>query len=147
MKPTTGFLVRALSLLACVSCMSGQPVKVADVVVRIGAHLDPPRWAVLQRQLLADNVPALREFFKKYFDDRGYLQVFVRWGALTSNPKYHSMPAWSPDGKWIAYVSTRPNGFFNVYPRLTRDDVLAAMRYAADTLAHEEVVFIGTIKM
>ena len=29
------------------------------------------------------------------------------------------------------------------YPRLTRDDLHAAMRYAADTLAHEEVVFIG----
>jgi uncharacterized protein (DUF433 family) len=29
------------------------------------------------------------------------------------------------------------------YPRLTRDDIHAAMRYAADTLAHEEVGFIG----
>ena len=26
------------------------------------------------------------------------------------------------------------------YPRLTRDDIHAAMRYAADTLAHEEIV-------
>jgi len=31
----------------------------------------------------------------------------------------------------------------DAYPRLTRDDIHAAMRYAADTLAHEEVVFIG----
>ncbi|MBI2221994.1 MAG: DUF433 domain-containing protein [Acidobacteria bacterium] len=29
------------------------------------------------------------------------------------------------------------------YPRLTREDIQAAMRYAAETLAHEEVVFIG----
>jgi uncharacterized protein (DUF433 family) len=29
------------------------------------------------------------------------------------------------------------------YPQLTREDIHAAMRYAADTLAHEEVVFIG----
>jgi uncharacterized protein (DUF433 family) len=28
------------------------------------------------------------------------------------------------------------------YPQLTRGDIHAAMRYAADTLAHEEVVFI-----
>ena len=41
----------------------------------------PPRWAVLERRLLADNVPACQEFFKKYLDDRGYLQCFVRWGA------------------------------------------------------------------
>lgn len=30
----------------------------------------------------------------------------------------------------------------NAYPHLTREDIHAAMRYAADTLAHEEVVFI-----
>jgi uncharacterized protein (DUF433 family) len=29
------------------------------------------------------------------------------------------------------------------YPHLTRDDIHAAMRYAADTLAHEEIVFVG----
>jgi uncharacterized protein (DUF433 family) len=29
------------------------------------------------------------------------------------------------------------------YPRLSREDLHAAMRFAADTLAHEEVVFIG----
>ncbi len=31
----------------------------------------------------------------------------------------------------------------DAYPRLTREDIQAAIRYAADTLAHEEVVFIG----
>ena len=36
---------------------------------------------MLERRLLAENVPACREFFKRYFDDRGYLQCFVRWGA------------------------------------------------------------------
>ena len=84
MKPTSGFLVRVLSVLACVSCVScvsRQPAKVADVGVRVDAHMDPPRWATLERQLLADNAPACREFFKKYFDDRGYLQCFVRSGA------------------------------------------------------------------
>jgi len=34
-----------------------------------------------ERQLLADNVPACKEFFEKYFDDKGYLQCFIRWGA------------------------------------------------------------------
>lgn len=29
------------------------------------------------------------------------------------------------------------------YPQLTRVDVQAVMRYAADTIAREEVVFIG----
>jgi uncharacterized protein (DUF433 family) len=31
----------------------------------------------------------------------------------------------------------------DAYPRLTKEDIQAAMRYAADALAHEEVVFIG----
>ena len=30
----------------------------------------------------------------------------------------------------------------DAYPQLKREDIQAAMRYAADTLAHEEVVFI-----
>jgi len=31
----------------------------------------------------------------------------------------------------------------DAYPRLTREDIHAAIRFAADTLAREEVVFIG----
>ena len=53
----------------------------ADVAIEISTPMQPPAWAVLERQLLAENVPACREFFKRYFDDRGYLQCFVRWGA------------------------------------------------------------------
>jgi uncharacterized protein (DUF433 family) len=34
----------------------------------------------------------------------------------------------------------------DAYPKLTREDIQAAMRYAADTLAHEEVVFIDRSK-
>jgi hypothetical protein len=66
--------------LVCVSCGS----QAADGnlgTVRIATRMDPPRWATLERQLLTDNVPAAREFFEKYFDNRGYLQVFARWGA------------------------------------------------------------------
>ena len=43
--------------------------------------MEPPRWAVLERRLLAANVPAATEFFEKYYDRRGYLKAFVRWGA------------------------------------------------------------------
>lgn len=31
----------------------------------------------------------------------------------------------------------------DAYPHLTRDDICEALRYAAGTLAHEEVIFIG----
>ena len=31
----------------------------------------------------------------------------------------------------------------DAYPRLSREDIQASMRYAADTLAHEAVVFLA----
>lgn len=53
----------------------------AETRVTISTPMASPSWAKLERQLLADNLPACREFFQKYYDDRGYLQCFVRWGA------------------------------------------------------------------
>ncbi|MGH9159316.1 MAG: hypothetical protein ACRD2X_04945 [Vicinamibacteraceae bacterium] len=47
----------------------------------IDTPMAAPAWATLERRLLADNVPACREFFEKYYDARGYLQCFLRWGA------------------------------------------------------------------
>ena len=47
----------------------------------IDTPMAAPAWAALQRRLLADNVPACREFFQKYYDERGYLRAFLRWGA------------------------------------------------------------------
>jgi uncharacterized protein (DUF433 family) len=34
----------------------------------------------------------------------------------------------------------------NAYPRLTREDIQAAIRYAADTLSHEETVILNKSK-
>ena len=34
----------------------------------------------------------------------------------------------------------------DAYPRLTAEDIKAAIGYAADTLAHEETVLIGTTR-
>ena len=49
--------------------------------IAIDTAMPAPRWAGLERQILAANVPACREFFRKYYDERGYLQAFLRWGA------------------------------------------------------------------
>ena len=70
-----------VSICALGASAEEYPVATADVSIRIGSPMSPPRWARLERQLLADNVPACREFFDKYFDKRGYLQCYVRWGA------------------------------------------------------------------
>ena len=47
----------------------------------IETPMPAPEWAKLERRLLTESVPLCREFAQKYYDDRGYLQCFVRWGA------------------------------------------------------------------
>jgi hypothetical protein len=49
--------------------------------VTINAPMAPPAWAVLERELLWANAVACREFFHKYFDERGYLKCVERWGG------------------------------------------------------------------
>jgi hypothetical protein len=68
-------------VVGCGLLVTGVLTGAVDVPLRIDTRMDPPRWAVLERRLLAENVPACREFFTKYFDNRGYLQCVVRWGA------------------------------------------------------------------
>jgi hypothetical protein len=41
----------------------------------------PPNWALLERELLRANAAACREFFGRYFDERGYLMCVERWGG------------------------------------------------------------------
>jgi hypothetical protein len=71
----------AAAMLFCVSGTFSAAASAAEVMLRIDTAMAPPRWAVLERRLLAESVPACREFFQRYFDERGYLQCFVRWGA------------------------------------------------------------------
>ena len=75
-KPVAAAVLSACALAASVG---GIAPAAPEVSIRIDSAMAPPRWARLERQLLADNVPACREFFRKYFDDRGYLQCVVRW--------------------------------------------------------------------
>src|SRR5262245_17531776 len=73
---------RSLLVVGAISLVTALTGSTASAVtISIEAPMLPPTWAKLQRQLLTDNVSACREFFKRYFDDRGYLQCFVRWGA------------------------------------------------------------------
>ena len=57
------------------------PIAAPPVTVTIDTPMPAPAWATLERRLLADNVPACREFYEKYYDARGYVQCFLRWGA------------------------------------------------------------------
>ena len=63
-------------LLAVSQLMAAAPPPIV-----IDTPMAAPAWAVLERRLLAEQVPACREFYRKYYDDRGHIQCFLRWGA------------------------------------------------------------------
>ena len=74
----------ALTILAAVFSaqylFAGGPAK----PLTINTPLSPPAWALLQRQLLHANSKACREFYAKYFDERGWLLCVERWGGDTT---------------------------------------------------------------
>ena len=49
--------------------------------VTIDQPMPPPTWALLERELLRANTAACREFFDRYFDERGFLLCVERWGG------------------------------------------------------------------
>jgi hypothetical protein len=53
----------------------------ADHVIHVTTPMQPPTWAVLERELLRANAAACREYFAKYFDERGFLLCVERWGG------------------------------------------------------------------
>lgn len=69
----------ALTLLALVLAL--QSAFAAEPAIVIDRPMPPPGWALLERDLLKQNTAACREFFEKYFDDRGWLLCVERWGG------------------------------------------------------------------
>lgn len=88
----------------CLLCVVLVPsLRAGDVKLRIDTPLSPPTWALLQRELLRANTAACREYFARYFDERGYLRCVERWGGddgpddaiecLTDWPVLHALGA------------------------------------------------------
>lgn len=53
----------------------------ADHILHVTTPMPPPTWAVLERELLRANAAACREYFEKYFDERGFMLCVERWGG------------------------------------------------------------------
>jgi hypothetical protein len=89
-------LLSALLLTAIAPAAAAEPG-----TLRIATPMEPPSWAVLERELLKANARACEEFFARYFDDRGFLECVERWGGddgpddaienLTDWPILHAM--------------------------------------------------------
>lgn len=72
---------RVLSLLLLLSSVGALPAVARDTVLTIDMPMSPPAWALLQRTLLQANGQACREFYDRYFDERGWLLCVERWGG------------------------------------------------------------------
>ncbi len=74
-----------LALLAMPSQPLEEPVRAdgpaASPTITVVSPMAPPTWALLERELLRANAAACREFYARYFDERGYLQCVERWGG------------------------------------------------------------------
>src|SRR6266542_7169918 len=72
------YLLAAALLLTC----AGGPASGSDKsTLRLDRPLPPPGWALLQRELLRANAVACKEFYERYFDERGWLLFVERWGG------------------------------------------------------------------
>src|SRR5579884_543932 len=77
----TRFTILRLIVLAALTVQPARGSASGPVMVRIDSPQTPPDWALLERELLRANAAACKEFFARYFDERGYLQCVERWGG------------------------------------------------------------------
>lgn len=78
---TTKKIKHCISPLMVILILTVSGLFAADVTISIESPMTPPTWALLERELLRANATACREFFDKYFDERGYLMCVARWGG------------------------------------------------------------------
>lgn len=69
------------ALLLLMATLGLAPARAAEPTLSIDTKLSPPAWALLERELLRQNYAACREFYDKYFDERGWLLCVERWGG------------------------------------------------------------------
>ena len=68
--------------LVCVGGMGGSGLQgQSPSRVVIETPMPPPGWALLELELIRAQTAACRDFFDRYFDERGYLECVERWGG------------------------------------------------------------------
>lgn len=70
-----------LGLVACWAFGFTGTVAAQEKVLRVTTPMSPPAWALLEREVLNASSDACKEFYRRYFDDRGWLLCVERWGG------------------------------------------------------------------
>jgi hypothetical protein len=120
--------------------------------LRVDSSFPAPEWALLQRRLLAETVPAAREFAAKYYDDRGYVRCFIRWGAndgpddafenFADWPQLHALGA---DDEVLRLLIHTWNGMLRQYSEARTTDVPAGREgmYVGEFCAQSDWMHLG----
>lgn len=72
--------IGALALGGCAG-LPARPRALPEAPLAIETPMPVPRWAVLQRSLLAAHTQACEAYYARYVDQHDALRCFVRWGA------------------------------------------------------------------
>jgi hypothetical protein len=73
-------LLKAAGCVAILPCVAARP-RAAVPDIAITTEMKPPRWAILQRRLMAMQGEAAQYFHDRYFDKAHRIKAFLRWGA------------------------------------------------------------------
>ena len=140
-RPTRTTARRLLSSIALLLVATATATASEPVALRVATPMEPPNWAVLERELIASNARACEAFFGRYFDDRGFLECVERWGGddgpddaienLTDWPILHALGA--PDAILRLYEKAW-EGHLRQYTRARTKDV----EFARDGMYYKE---------
>ena len=130
-----------LNLILLMGLLSPRLGRTQDVSLEIDTPLPPPAWALLERELIRANTNACREFFNKYFDQRGYLLCVERWGgddgpddAIENCNDWPILHALGADDDVLAMVKTAWEGHLRQYTLAKTTDV----PFARDGMYYKE---------
>lgn len=68
------------TILSSAIAISGATGQSAALVISVTEPMAPPAWALSQRLLLQVNAEGVREFARRYVDERGHLRGPAHWG-------------------------------------------------------------------
>lgn len=83
MKSDRRTVLAAMAALGVGGCagVPAQPRALSAAPIVLDTPMAAPRWAVLQRDLLAAHGEACETYYARYVDEKDALRCFVRWGA------------------------------------------------------------------
>src|ERR1700737_1545597 len=78
--PRRSFILGTAAAIACAAVRLPHALS-AEFAISIETAMEPPAWALLEREVLHAHTAACEAFFDRYFDEKGLLMCVARWGG------------------------------------------------------------------